>query len=41
VVRADGSRVPYDLVLIAAGVRSRAWPDADQALPVSYDRVID
>jgi NADPH-dependent 2,4-dienoyl-CoA reductase/sulfur reductase-like enzyme len=31
VVLADGSRVPYDLVLIATGVRNRPWPHADQA----------
>lgn len=31
VVLADGSRVPYDLVLIATGVRNRPWPDAEQA----------
>ena len=31
VVLADDSRVPYDLVLIATGVRNRPWPDRDQA----------
>jgi NADPH-dependent 2,4-dienoyl-CoA reductase/sulfur reductase-like enzyme len=31
VVLADGSRVPYDLVLIATGVRNRPWPHEEQA----------
>ncbi|HEU5421121.1 MAG TPA: FAD-dependent oxidoreductase [Streptosporangiaceae bacterium] len=31
VVLADGSRVPYDKVLIATGVRNRPWPQADEA----------
>ncbi len=31
VVLADHSRVPYDLVLLATGVRNRPWPDEDQA----------
>lgn len=31
VVLADGSRVPYDLLLIATGVRNRPWPDEEQA----------
>jgi NADPH-dependent 2,4-dienoyl-CoA reductase/sulfur reductase-like enzyme len=31
VVLADGTRVPYDLVLIATGVRNRPWPHADEA----------
>ncbi len=31
VVLADHSRVPYDLVLVATGVRNRPWPDEDQA----------
>ena len=31
VVLADGTRVPYDLVLIATGVRNRPWPASDQA----------
>jgi 3-phenylpropionate/trans-cinnamate dioxygenase ferredoxin reductase component len=28
---ADGSSVPYDRVLIATGVRSRTWPNRDEA----------
>ena len=31
VVLADDSRVPYDLVLIATGVRNRSWPNEEQA----------
>jgi 3-phenylpropionate/trans-cinnamate dioxygenase ferredoxin reductase component len=31
VVLADGSRVPYDKLLIATGVRNRPWPHAEQA----------
>ncbi|HEY7431477.1 MAG TPA: NAD(P)/FAD-dependent oxidoreductase [Streptosporangiaceae bacterium] len=31
VVLADGTRLPYDRVLIATGVRNRPWPHADQA----------
>ena len=31
VALADGTRVPYDLVLIATGVRNRPWPACDQA----------
>jgi 3-phenylpropionate/trans-cinnamate dioxygenase ferredoxin reductase component len=31
VVLADGSRIPYDRVLIATGVRNRPWPDAEQS----------
>jgi len=31
VVLADGSRIPYDMVLIATGMRNRPWPIADQA----------
>jgi len=31
VVRDDGLRVPYDLVLIATGIRNRPWPIKDQA----------
>jgi NADPH-dependent 2,4-dienoyl-CoA reductase/sulfur reductase-like enzyme len=31
VVRDDGLRVPYDLVLIATGIRNRQWPIEDQA----------
>jgi NADPH-dependent 2,4-dienoyl-CoA reductase/sulfur reductase-like enzyme len=31
VVLADGTRLPYDKVLIATGVRNRPWPHADQA----------
>ena len=31
VVLADGSRVPYDKLLIATGVRNRLWPHAEQA----------
>ena len=31
VVLDDGTRVPYDLVLVATGVRNRPWPDEEQA----------
>src|SRR5258708_23837710 len=31
VVRDDGLRIPYDLVLIATGIRNRCWPIEDQA----------
>jgi NADPH-dependent 2,4-dienoyl-CoA reductase/sulfur reductase-like enzyme len=31
VVLADGTRLPYDRVLIAIGVRNRPWPHAGQA----------
>ena len=31
VVLADGTRLPYDRVLIATGVRNRPWPNAEQA----------
>ncbi len=31
VLLADGTRLPYDKVLIATGVRNRPWPDPDQA----------
>jgi len=31
VVLADGTRIPYDQVLIATGVRNVPWPDQDQA----------
>jgi 3-phenylpropionate/trans-cinnamate dioxygenase ferredoxin reductase component len=36
VVLADGTRLPYDRVLIATGVRNRPWPHAGQA---ALDRV--
>jgi NADPH-dependent 2,4-dienoyl-CoA reductase/sulfur reductase-like enzyme len=31
VALADGTRLPYDRVLIATGVRNRPWPNAEQA----------
>jgi NADPH-dependent 2,4-dienoyl-CoA reductase/sulfur reductase-like enzyme len=31
IVLADDTRVPYDRVLIATGVRNRPWPDEEQA----------
>jgi NADPH-dependent 2,4-dienoyl-CoA reductase/sulfur reductase-like enzyme len=31
VVLADGTRLPYDRVLVATGVRNRPWPNAEQA----------
>jgi NADPH-dependent 2,4-dienoyl-CoA reductase/sulfur reductase-like enzyme len=31
VVLADGTRIPYDKVLIATGVRNVSWPDHEQA----------
>jgi 3-phenylpropionate/trans-cinnamate dioxygenase ferredoxin reductase component len=31
VVLADGAKIPYDLVLIATGMRSRPWPIEEQA----------
>ena len=31
VVLADGTRLPYDRVLIATGAHNRPWPDAEQA----------
>ncbi|MBH1938052.1 NAD(P)/FAD-dependent oxidoreductase [Streptomyces sp. AV19] len=31
VLLADGGRVPFDRLLIATGVRSRPWPDEEQA----------